>query len=103
MQFHTILGLGEGQTTDRSMGIMEFYQAETWNRRSKQPPRMIHTTSFENEPGGGSRSYLIRMIEPFAYGIIKAASDPNDGDQLRGIREPISLAIFEASQHIPAA
>jgi hypothetical protein len=43
------------------------------------------------------------MIEPFAYGIIKAASDPNDGDQLRGIREPISLAIFEASQHIPAA
>jgi hypothetical protein len=26
-----------------------------------------------------------------------------DGHQRRGMREPISLAIFEASQHVPAA
>jgi hypothetical protein len=84
------------------MGIMEFYPAETRNRSSKQP-RIIRTLLHLKPAGRRFTQLSGRMIEPFSNGIIKAASDPIDGHQVRGIREPISLAIFEASQQIPAA
>ena len=59
-------------------------------RRSGHHP--IRKRSRDFEAGAGSqRVGLTRYLRP------------KDGHQMRGIREPISLAIFEASQHVPAA
>lgn len=75
----------------------------------------IHQHRPENEfaftprrvPSLTLNSVVIRMVASGAgwqrMRLTRFYFRPKDGHQMRGMREPISLAIFEASQQAPVA